>query len=178
MLRAMIRRAERVAEALSGLLPAPLHRALLPLAFRLRDRWRRWRGTRLVGCAVVITNRAGDVLLLRHSYGPKGWALPGGGVGPGEDPQEAARREVREELGLELDGFEPLAAIEEEISGSPLTAHLFAALATGDPVPDGREVIEARFFPPNSLPEPLGRLTRGRLAHWRRHDCAGSAGAP
>jgi hypothetical protein len=61
-------------------LPAPIHRALLPLAHGLRHRWRKWRGVRLRGCSVVITYAAGDVLLLRHSYGPELWALPGGGI--------------------------------------------------------------------------------------------------
>ncbi|MEW2490485.1 NUDIX domain-containing protein [Streptomyces sp. NPDC048411] len=29
------------------------------------------------------------------------WEIPGGGLGAGEDPPQAARREVREELGIE-----------------------------------------------------------------------------
>ena len=59
------------------LLPAPLHRALLPVAFRIRHRWRALRKAPLSGCCVVISNLNGDVLLLRHSYGPEVWALPG-----------------------------------------------------------------------------------------------------
>ena len=66
-----------------NLLPAPLHRALLPLAHGLRHRWRKWRRTPIAGVSVVITNLSGDVLLLRHSYGPNVWALPGGGLASG-----------------------------------------------------------------------------------------------
>jgi 8-oxo-dGTP pyrophosphatase MutT (NUDIX family) len=87
---------------MAGLLPAPLHRALLPLAHRLRHAWRRWRKVPIAGVSVVITNLTGDVLLLKHSYGPDVWSLPGGGLGRGEDPLAAARREVREELGITL----------------------------------------------------------------------------
>lgn len=148
-------------------LPAPLHRALLPLAYRLRHIWRRWRGTPLVGCAVVITNLSGDVLLLRHSYGPKVWSLPGGGVEPGEDPEAALRREMQEELGITLGHVQSLGAIEEVIARSPHTGHVFAAMCDTLPVPDGREVLEARFFPSHSLPEPLGRVTRSRIDLWR-----------
>ena len=82
-------------------LPAALHRALLPLAHVVRHRWRRWRKVPIAGVSIIITNIAGDVLLLKHSYGPSVWALPGGGLGRGEDPEAAARREVREELGVD-----------------------------------------------------------------------------
>ena len=149
-------------------LPAFLHRALLPIAHRLRHLWRKWRRTPLRGCAVVITNFSGDVLLLRHSYGPDVWALPGGGVGAKEDPEDAARREIHEELGMELGKLEMLAQSEEVVSGSPHTAFLFTGVATSVPQPDGREVIEARFFPSHSLPEPLGRITRARIAIWKQ----------
>lgn len=149
------------------LLPAPLHRALLPLAHKVRHYWRRWRKTPIAGVSVVITNLSGDVLLLKHSYGPDVWALPGGGLARGEDPQAAARREVREELGIELARIAPIGTLEEELSGSPHTAHLFAATCDSQPQPDGREVVVARFFPSHSLPEPLGRTTRARIAAWK-----------
>jgi ADP-ribose pyrophosphatase YjhB (NUDIX family) len=148
-------------------LPAPLHRALLPLAHRVRHNWRRWRKTPIAGVSVVITNLGGDVLLLKHSYGPKVWGLPGGGLGRGEDPAAAAQREVREELGLTLSRIDAVAVIEEVISGAPHTAYLFSAVCNQQPKPDRREITEARFFPSHSLPEPLGRITRARIDAWR-----------
>ncbi len=148
-------------------IPAPLHRALLPIAAHLRDLWRSWRKTPLTGCAIVITNLSGDVLLLRHSYGAAVWALPGGGIKSGEDPEAAMRREVAEELGLRLGHVEALGTLREEIAGCAHTGHLFAAVIDQRPVPDGREVVEARFFPSHSLPEPLGPITRGRIDLWR-----------
>jgi 8-oxo-dGTP pyrophosphatase MutT (NUDIX family) len=148
-------------------LPASLHRLALPLAHVLRHRWRRWRKAPIAGVSVIVTNLSGDVLLLKHSYGPDVWGLPGGGLGRGEDPLEAARREVREELGIELARIEPIGTLEEVLSGSPHTAHLFAATCDRQPRPDGREVVVARFFPSHSLPEPLGKTTRARIAAWR-----------
>ena len=150
-----------------SLLPAALHRALLPLAHRLRHAWRRWRKVPIAGVSVVITNLGGDVLLLKHSYGPNVWSLPGGGLRRGEDPLLAARREVREELGIELAWIAQFATLEEMISGSPHTAYLFAATCDQRPKPDGREIVEARFFPSHSLPEPLGRITRTRIDAWK-----------
>jgi 8-oxo-dGTP pyrophosphatase MutT (NUDIX family) len=152
---------------MADILPPSLHRALLPLAHAVRHYWRRWRKAPIAGVSVIVTNLSGDVLLLKHSYGPDVWGLPGGGLGTGEDPLEAARREVREELGVELARIEPIGTLEEELSGSPHTAHLFAATCDRQPQPDGREVVVARFFPSHSLPEPLGRHTRARIAAWK-----------
>ena len=148
-------------------LPAPIHRALMPLAHTIRHRWRKWSGRPIAGVSVLLTNTDGDVLLLRHSYGPKVWALPGGGMKKGEDPRECARREVREELGIEISSLEPFGTLGEDLSGSPHTAHLFAAVCNAPPEPDRREVIEAQFFPTDALPRPLGRLTRSRIAAWK-----------
>ncbi len=107
-------------------------------------------------------------MLLRHSYGPKVWALPGGGINRGEDPEDAARREVKEELGITLGKMRELSVSNEVVSGSKHTAYLFAAITDARPKPDRREVIEARFFPSHSLPEPLGRITRARIEIWRK----------
>jgi ADP-ribose pyrophosphatase YjhB (NUDIX family) len=148
-------------------LPARLHRAALPLAHALRHRWRRWRRVPLAGVSVIIANPAGEVLLLRHSYGPPVWALPGGGMSAREEPEAAARREVREELGLTLGALQRIAVIAEVISGSPHTAHIFAAVTHDRPRPDGREIIAARFFAPEALPDDLGRTTAARLKVWR-----------
>lgn len=152
---------------MAGLIRPSLHRALLPLAYVVRHYWRRWRKAPIAGVSVIVTNLSGDVLLLKHSYGPDVWGLPGGGLGKDEDPLEAARREVREELGIELARIEPIGTLEEELSGSAHTAHLFAATCDRQPQPDGREVVLARFFPSHSLPEPLGRHTRARIAAWK-----------
>src|SRR3954470_4208287 len=50
------------------------------------------------GVVVAVCCR-GQVLLVRHSYGFQHWTLPGGGWKRGETLGDAARREVREELG-------------------------------------------------------------------------------
>ncbi|HEY2070919.1 MAG TPA: NUDIX domain-containing protein [Rhizomicrobium sp.] len=62
---------------------------------------------------VILLDDAGRVLLIRfvipRSDGPFAfWATPGGGVEPGESDLDAARRELREELGLETDLAGPI----------------------------------------------------------------------
>lgn len=57
----------------------------------------------------VITNRAGEVLLIRpHSYAENEWTLPGGGVEQGESPVAAMRRELAEELGIRCEAPDEL----------------------------------------------------------------------
>ena len=149
------------------LIPRPLHRALLRLAHRLRHRWRKLVRAQLAGVSVFVTDMEGRLLLVRHSYGPGGWALPGGGMSRDERAEDAAQREVREEVGCTLEGARVLERIDETISGSPHTAWLVAARTRDRPRPDKREILEARFFPTHSLPEPLTPLTRARIKAWR-----------
>lgn len=57
----------------------------------------------MVGVGGFI-HKEGKVLLIKRRFEPnKGkWSLPGGLLEIGEDPEEAAKREVREEVGLEV----------------------------------------------------------------------------
>jgi mutator protein MutT len=54
------------------------------------------------GAHAIIFNSEGLVLLLKRTYGDKGWSLPGGSVEPGETIHQALFRECREELGIEV----------------------------------------------------------------------------
>lgn len=54
------------------------------------------------GAHAIIFNDDDQVLLLKKTYGNKGWSLPGGGVDPGETIHQALFRECREELGIEV----------------------------------------------------------------------------
>ncbi len=149
------------------MIPRVLHRAALRLAHRLRHRWRKLVKARIAGVSVFVTDLEGRLLLVRHSYGPGGWALPGGGMNRGEAAEAAALREVAEEVGCRIEGARVLEQLEETLSGSPHTAWLVAGRTLDRPTPDKREILEARFFPTHSLPEPLTPLTRRRIDAWK-----------
>lgn len=53
---------------------------------------------RLAGCLLV--DSSDSVLLLHRRVAPVQWELPGGKVEPRESPEIAARRELKEELGV------------------------------------------------------------------------------
>lgn len=149
------------------LIPAPAHRAALRVASNLRNRWRRLRGIAADGVSVIATDLEGRVLLVRHSYGPPGWYFPGGGVHRGECPEVAARRELVEETACTPNTMILLGSIAEDLGGAAHTSHVFRATTADVPRADGREVVEARFFPTHSLPEPLSPRTRARLDMFR-----------
>lgn len=57
-----------------------------------------------VGTAGVVFNDAGHVLLAEHVFRPRyPWGLPGGWIKRGEQPADALRRELQEELSLCVD---------------------------------------------------------------------------
>lgn len=103
---------------LTRFFPAPLHRATLRVAYGLRHRWRLLARQRIDGVSVIAHGSCGGILLVRHSYGPAVWALPGGGMSPNEHPLAAAAREIREELGCALENPRLVARLDEEVSGS------------------------------------------------------------
>jgi ADP-ribose pyrophosphatase YjhB (NUDIX family) len=148
------------------LIPPAVHRAALRVAHRLRHNFRRVAKLPLAGVSLIAVDDAGRVLLVRHSYGPKLWMLPGGGLKRGEDAATAAAREMREELGCALENVELIATLEETISGAPHTAHVFAATIREPLRPDRREVIDARFFAVDDLPRDLSNLSRHRIEAW------------
>ncbi len=59
-----------------------------------------WRIQKQARVRVLIYNQSGEVLLVKGAVGSRQWSLPGGGVERGETEQQAAVRELKEELGL------------------------------------------------------------------------------
>jgi nucleoside triphosphatase len=59
----------------------------------------------------LVWNRQGDLLFCRMSPDrgvfPGQWGFPGGGIEPGETMESALRRELREELGIEVEDIRP-----------------------------------------------------------------------
>lgn len=91
---------------------------------------RRPRAKPLVIGAVTAIERRGRWLLLRRpSTGLLGglWEFPGGKLEPGETPEAAGRRELREETGLTAGPLEPVATIRHEYSHFRVALHLFRA---------------------------------------------------
>ena len=146
------------------LIPPRVHRWALRNAHRIRSRFRRAFKPHLAGVSAILRDGEGRVLLVRHSYGPRGWSGMGGGLKRSEDPEAALRREMREELSCEIEAVELAATLYEKLSGAPHTAYVFTARPVGDVEVDGRELMEARWFTLAELAEvELTRTARARL---------------
>jgi 8-oxo-dGTP pyrophosphatase MutT (NUDIX family) len=127
---------------------------LPPSAFRLLYRIRRvyWRiakpTTYGVKALIIHPVDSGRVLLVRHSYGDQSlWSLPGGGYKPTrETPEQAAKRECMEELGIQSGSCALL--LEEHVTtnegkqGYQKVVRVHAV--SDDLVPNG-EISEARW---------------------------------
>lgn len=110
------------------------------------------------GVKCLLTHR-GQVLLVRHTYGARRtWYLPGGAAHRRESPEQAAARELREELGLEHLQLQVLLtrAMRLERIRVRLTC-LHAEVTDPSQVRRDRvEIAEFAWFAPAELPRPRG----------------------
>lgn len=126
--------------------------------------WRFSRGMTL-GVRGCVVDAEGQILLVRHSYTP-GWHFPGGGVEIGQTLTAALADELKQEANVELAG-------EPQLVGLYLNARtsrrdhvaLFRVDTWRQPAPFAptREIVEARFFRRDALPDETTRGTRERL---------------
>jgi 8-oxo-dGTP pyrophosphatase MutT (NUDIX family) len=143
---------------------------LLRLGFRvgyrvLRVWWFLRRPTKR-GVKCVLT-RGDDILLVRHTYGgrKRTWELPGGGVKRREQPPAAARREVREELGVDVPDLEPLGELFARIDRKRDRLWCFAAEVGGRELErDPAEIAEFAWFPRAALPPERARYVERIVA--------------
>ncbi|HJZ81553.1 MAG TPA: NUDIX hydrolase [Pyrinomonadaceae bacterium] len=122
----------------------------------------RYRLTRIgqkrftVTTAAAIFNEQGEVLLLEHVFRPdSGWGMPGGFLNNREQPEEGLRRELREEIGVELDDVRLLFA--RGLGRLRQIEIYFLATAVGAPQPRSFEIKRAEWFALDKLPADLSR---------------------
>jgi 8-oxo-dGTP diphosphatase len=127
-------------------------------------RVRRW-GVRIVEprfavtAGAVVVDDGGRVLLLNHVFRVgSGWGIPGGFMEKGEQPEEALRRELREEIGLELDSAE--IALVRTLRKPRQVEIIFRCRPRGLQGQQSFEIKSAEWFAPESLPPGLSRDQR------------------
>jgi 8-oxo-dGTP pyrophosphatase MutT (NUDIX family) len=118
----------------------------------------------LAAGAVVLDDDDRVLLVGQHRYtlDSYSWEIPEGGVPAGESALDGARRELREETGVEADGWREIARIHLSNSISDEAGVLFAARATSHGVasPEPSEDLAIRWLP---FGEALAMTTDGRI---------------
>lgn len=128
--------------------------------------------------AVGLVWREGRLLIARRP--PEGllgglWEFPGGKVERGETPPHAAQREIREELGMEVQIGEPVGRLEHAYSHFRITLHAFhARWRAGEPAP--RTATAVAWVKPERLGEYAFPAANARIIELLgRHAAPGDA---
>jgi len=112
-----------------------------------------------VSVGATIFDDKGQILLLDHVFRPEGgWGIPGGFVNKAEEPEAALRRELREEIGIEVSDVEMLFA--RTLSKPRQIEIYFRAKAFGRPEPCSFEIKSASWFAIDDLPIELSKDQR------------------
>jgi 8-oxo-dGTP pyrophosphatase MutT (NUDIX family) len=118
------------------------------------------------GVAVLVLDDEAVVLTrqFRYALGRESVEVASGGVDEGEEPIEAARREIREELGASAECWDELGRIDPDTSIVRSPVHLFAArrLSWSEPNREGTETISILK---TSLAEAVAMVEDGRITH-------------
>jgi ADP-ribose pyrophosphatase YjhB (NUDIX family) len=143
-------------------------RILMRIAFTLARVWWFLRRPRTQGIFAAVW-WDGRLLLIRNSY-RAGESAPGGRLDRGESPLEGARRELREEVGLDLpaERFRFTCAFNLPVDFTDDHVSFFEATLDAEPVlrVDNREVVWAEFVPEGELEHhPLSPHVREYLEH-------------
>jgi ADP-ribose pyrophosphatase YjhB (NUDIX family) len=124
----------------------------------------------MVTVAAVAVDARGRVLLLKHEFRTgSGWGIPGGFMEAGEQPLEALRRELREEIGVELDAAE-IVRVRTLRRPQQVEIHFRCRLRDStNASPQSMEINSVGWFDADELPPELSpdqrRIIRDALAN-------------
>lgn len=121
-----------------------------------------------MGAAATVFDDGRRVLLVHHNYGRHNWELPGGRGEPGESALETAVREIREELGLDVDPVRLTGVYFERDWRPREDAHHFVfecRLRSGSAprIADAKEIAGFGYFELDQLPRPISDFTVQRI---------------
>lgn len=101
---------------------------------------------------IVVHHDEDRVVLVgqwRYTHDRYSWGIPEGGVPADEDLLEGARRELREETGVEAAAWRPIVRFDlsNSVTDESGVLYLATGLAQGEPMPDGTEELTVRRVP-------------------------------
>ena len=117
--------------------------------------------------AGVIVEMDGKLVMIKRNLEPGLglWTFPAGFVDRGEVVEEAARREVREETGLEVELTELVGVYSGDGDANVLV--VYAGKTVGGKLQAGEEAQEAGLFDPGLLPPLAFERDEAIIQQWR-----------
>jgi 8-oxo-dGTP diphosphatase len=115
----------------------------------------------------AVPGRSDRVLLVRQSYGPRYWSLPGGSMEHGESVEQAAVREAKEETGLDV-RLTRLVGVYSKPEQNALAVAFEAEVVGGSVREATDEIVECGYFSPDALPSPIREHLVERIADWKQ----------
>ncbi len=116
------------------------------------------RASPAIGVDAAVFNADGEILLVQRKDNGR-WAMLGGLAEIGQTPAEAVLRELWEEAGLRGRVTRPLGLFDGRYWKSPSKVHLVHLVFLVDcadlALVPGIEMLDARFFKPDQLPEAM-----------------------
>ncbi|GIF52338.1 ADP-ribose pyrophosphatase YjhB (NUDIX family) [Asanoa ferruginea] len=117
--------------------------------------------------AAIVTDDAGRVLLCQQSQGHRRWGLPGGKVRENESPIHAIGRDVREEIGTDVEIIDLVGIYELCGQDLPeLVVHVFRCHdARGEALlHTPQRICRLSWHDTDDLPQPMTPTTRMAIA--------------
>jgi 8-oxo-dGTP diphosphatase len=101
----------------------------------------------LTKAASVIIEHSGKLLFVRSTRTQQRWAYPGGKLEPGETEQDAAKRETKEEVGIDIEIVDDLGKYAIPYATGGFEIECFAGVASSAALTlDQEEILEARWL--------------------------------
>jgi 8-oxo-dGTP diphosphatase len=97
----------------------------------------------------------GEAVLLVKRDSPALWELPGGSMHDGETPEQAVRREVEEETGVQVEIAHLLAWYERTGFRAHRSPTYVCRPLVAAPRPDAEDVVDVRYFRLDALPRNM-----------------------
>ncbi|MDO8642020.1 MAG: NUDIX domain-containing protein [Candidatus Woesearchaeota archaeon] len=116
-----------------------------------------------VGCGAVILNENNQILLMKRGAGCRNcvgyWAIPGGCIDRFETAEDAVKREIKEEIGVDIELLQLLSVTNDFIQEENehwITPQFLCKIVAGTPtICEPKKCDELQWFDLHALPEKL-----------------------